>query len=318
MSKKMNFFEKAKEIHGDKYDYSLIEYKNNSSKVKIICKIHGVFEQTPNSHISKKCGCPKCVGKNKDFIIDVVPKLRIIHNNKYDYSKSIYKSVDDKIIITCYHHGDYEQVVYSHLSGHGCPKCRSENLSLKYRDNRESFISKAIKKHGEKYDYSNVIYINTKNKVDIFCYKHGVFKQLPHSHLQGKGCPICKESKGETIIRKFLLENKILFETQKRFGDCRDKRPLPFDFFLPYYNCCIEFDGKQHEGFANGWFGNKEPNKCYNLLLKHDEIKTDYCEKNKIKLIRVNYQDSITDIIKKFKGLLSIEENNNIKTAKIY
>ena len=148
----------------------------------------------------------------------------------------------DKIIITCPNHGEFEQIVYSHMSGFGCSECRNDLLSKKYRKSLDQFISDATKVHGNKFDYSNVEYLNSRTKIKIRCEKHGEFEQLPQSHLSGRGCPTCKESKGENKIREFLLVCRIQFEPQKKFTDCRDIRPLPFDFYLPDYNCCIEFD----------------------------------------------------------------------------
>lgn len=121
------FAEKAKKVHKDKYDYSLVNYTNNKIKVKIICPIHGVFEQTPNNHLRGQ-GCPKCKGLNladrqklntKRFI----RKAEEIHNDKCDYSLVEYNGCYKKIKIICKYHGLFEQMAYSHLAGHGCPKC---------------------------------------------------------------------------------------------------------------------------------------------------------------------------------------------------
>ena len=100
------FIEKAKEVHRDKYDYSLVDYKNNSTKVKIICSEHGVFNQTPNSHISGSNGCSKCSGKFKITANILKHKAKIIHGSKYDYSLvSEIKNSTTKIKIVCPEHG---------------------------------------------------------------------------------------------------------------------------------------------------------------------------------------------------------------------
>lgn len=85
-----------------------------------------------------------------------------------------------------------------------------------------------------------------------------MFEQSPNDHLGKKtGCPICKESNGENIVRKYLSDNHIKYIPQHRFKDCRDKNPLPFDFYLPKYNTCIEYDGEQHFKAIGHWGGEK-------------------------------------------------------------
>lgn len=106
-----------------------------------------------------------------------------------------YINTRTKVIITCSIHGDFEQSASSHLQGCGCPNCAH---NLKYTKN--SFIEKANKIHFNKYDYSLVNYINSKLKVKIICFEHGIFEQTPNHHLSNGGCPICAYSKGELLI----------------------------------------------------------------------------------------------------------------------
>lgn len=235
------------------------------------------------------------MNKNEDFI----KRLKEKHGNKYDYSKTIYNGIDNKLIIICFEHGEFYQTAYSHLTGSNCPLCRNKNLSKKYSDTKDEFILKAKKIHNDKYNYDEVNYINGKIKVKIKCSKHGIFNQQPQSHLQGKGCPICKESKGENIIRIFLNDNNIKYIPQKRFKDCKRIRPLPFDFYLPDFNMCIEYDGKQHYTIKNGWFGNKTPNNEYEKIKESENIKKTYCENNGITLHRISYLNK--EIIEKLK-----------------
>lgn len=120
------FIDMANEIHGYKYDYSLVEYRKSSEKVKIICPIHGEFEQTPNKHLSGQ-GCKQC-GRNRtklgrDTFVD---RARAIHGNKYDYSKVDYKRSDEKVEIICPVHGSFFQTPHSHIIlKQNCPKCAS-------------------------------------------------------------------------------------------------------------------------------------------------------------------------------------------------
>jgi hypothetical protein len=199
------FIEKAKEIHGDKYDYSLIdEYKSNKTKLKIICPIHGVFEQDYKSHINKKYGCSKCSGICKKTTIEFINDAKKIHNDKYDYSLVEYKNTKHKIKIICKLHGVFEQKPEKHLLGRGCHICGGAN-----RLTTEEFIDKAKEIHGDKYDYSLVNYINTNTKVKIICKEHGIFEQTPNSHLNGCNCRFCKKVCCKDEQHLYILFDKL-------------------------------------------------------------------------------------------------------------
>ena len=184
-----DFIRRAKEVHGDKYDYSKVEYVDYRTKVCIICPIHGEFFQQPGNHLMGN-GCPRCLGKGltqEEFINEA----RKVHGDKYDYSKVEYKTKRDKICIICPKHGEFLQIAQSHLSGHGCPKCAIEKAGETQRLSKEEFIKKAREIHGDRYDYSKVEYVNSQTKVCIICPKHGEFLQVPNAHLGGCGCPKC-------------------------------------------------------------------------------------------------------------------------------
>jgi len=121
------FIEKAKKVHGDKFDYSKVIYFDSRTKVVITCPIHGDFEQTPNNHLSKSNGCYKCLNTCYDTE-SFTTKAKMIHNNKYDYTKVDFKDSRTKVVITCPTHGDFEQTPTSHINGYGCYKC-GNNLS---------------------------------------------------------------------------------------------------------------------------------------------------------------------------------------------
>lgn len=211
MSKKITteiFIQRAKEIHGDKYDYSKVNYTKATEKVCIICPIHGEFWQLPYVHI-KGSGCPKCAKENQRYTLeDFIIKARKVHKNKYDYSKVNYIDSHNKIEIICPIHGSFYQTPGSHLSGCGCPKCSANKLSSKLSDNTEQFIKKAREIHGDKYDYSKVDYINSKTKVIIICPKHGEFEISSHSHLCGNGCKKCnREKKQLKSLQSFITRS---------------------------------------------------------------------------------------------------------------
>jgi hypothetical protein len=182
-----SFIERAIKVHGDKYDYSKVNYKNSKIKIIIICKIHNEFLQVPSNHL-RGIGCRECgFAKNKSNTEDFIKRAIKIHDNKYDYSKVEYIGANKKIIINCYEHGKFEQVPHSHLSGSGCNKCGI----VKRKSNTEDFIEKAIKIHKNKYDYSKVNYIKATKKIIIICKIHKEFLQEANSHLNGVGCPVC-------------------------------------------------------------------------------------------------------------------------------
>lgn len=185
------FLSKAIEIHGDKYDYSHVEYVNKRTKVNILCKEHGMFTCTPGSHLQRR-GCPSC-GRMKLFsdIDNFINKSNKVHSGKYDYSRTIYTDYETPLTITCPEHGDFEQIPRNHLRGNGCPKCGKNSSTNKLSDSLFDFIEKSNRIHSDKYDYSKVNYVNSKTKVIITCPEHGDFEQLPNSHLLGKGCIKC-------------------------------------------------------------------------------------------------------------------------------
>ena len=185
------FILRAYEVHGDTYDYSKVEYVNNTTKVCIICPEHGEFWQTPDNHLTSKHGCPKCGGSKKLTTQDFIEKARKIHGDKYDYSKVNYVNNKTKVCIICPEHGEFCQKPNIHLGNHGCPKCKAQDASKRLRTKLDDFISQARQVHGDKYDYSKVEYKNTESKVCIICSKHGEFWQTPHAHLSGCGCPKC-------------------------------------------------------------------------------------------------------------------------------
>jgi len=219
-----------------------------------------------------------------------ISKAKEKHNNLYDYSLvQNYKNVHMKVPIICKVHGIFIQRINSHLSGNGCPICKFDEKRL----SKKEFIKKSKEIHGDKYDYSLVKYENMTTKVKIICSKHGMFEQSPDNHInRSSGCPICKESHGEKIIRIYLQKNDIFYISQKRFSDCKDKRELPFDFYLPDFNMCIEYDGKQHFDFKCNFNKN---NNNYDKMKKHDKIKNNYCNENNINLLRIKYNENILE-----------------------
>ena len=218
--------ERLKEIYGDKYDYSKVEYVNSSTKVCLFCKekdkyglVHGYFYAKVYDLLNQIRSCNKCKNYSKITLEEFKIKANIIHNNKYDYSKSSFKSNSEYIEIICPIHGIFKQQVRHHLYGQGCPKCgkinkRKLNLTI------EEFIEKARKVHGDKYDYSKVNYINSQTKICIICPIHGEFWQAPNNHLSKKNCPKCSfESR---ILKRSLKTEEFIEKARQVHGDKYD------------------------------------------------------------------------------------------------
>ena len=186
---KEEFIIKSIRVHGDKYDYSNVEYNNNHTEINIICKEHGNFTQTPQGHLSGR-GCKKCSGKYKYSTEEWIIMAKEMHGDKYDYSKSIYNFSKANVIIICKKHGEFQQKPNGHLQGKGCIKCGGCNLKT-----TDEFIKQATRVHGDKYDYSKTIYTIAKNKIIITCKKCGDFEQNPNLHLKDCGCNKCCNSK---------------------------------------------------------------------------------------------------------------------------
>lgn len=298
-----HFITRSNEKHNNQYDYSKVELKTVQDKVAIICKKHGEFLQTPGSHMRGR-GCPSCYeklrGNSQKFNRGIfIERAKIIHGDKYDYSKVEYKNSQTKIIIICKKHGEFSQIPNSHLTGYGCQRCSGEKRAEDSRYTTEEFISQCKEVHGSRYDYSKTIYgLRQDDKVTIICKKHGEFKQAASSHLCGRGCPKCIGSVGENKIRLFLEKMNIPFEEQKSFKTCVYRSRLRFDFWIPMYNLLIEFDGIQHypEEITKSYkYRFIRISKDIELVKARDEFKTKWCEENMINLLRIKYSDNIND-----------------------
>jgi very-short-patch-repair endonuclease len=248
-------------------------------------------------------GCPLCGIKKRNeckklTTEEFIKRAIKIHGFLYNYSKTEYENYNTPLCIICSNHKkpyEFWQTPHSHLNGKGCPLCNGTKKLT-----REEFIKRAREIHGDKYDYSKVVYKNNFTKVCIIYNNHGKpyeFWQTPKDHLHGHGCFRYESSKGELKIVEFLTKNNINFDEQKTFEKCKYKNKLRFDFYLPSYNLCIEFDGIQH--FVPTDFTSKSTNeeimKNFKLNQLRDQIKNEYCEKNGINLLRIRYDENIEE-----------------------
>lgn len=286
-----DFIEKARKIHGDKYDYSKVTYVSARKKICIICPKHGEFWQTPDSHLNGN-GCPECKKetlrtKKTTSFNDFLFSATTVHNGKYIYDENSYTGSKYKTRIYCPKHGEFWQNAYAHLKGCECPKC------AKHYMDKETFIEISNLVHNNMYDYSLVDYKNEKTPVKIICKKHGVFEQKPDKHMRGHGCPFCSMSRMEKDVIRILTEKGIEYEYQKKFDFLGQ---LSLDFYIPFYKIGIECQGEQHY-FPVDFAGEGEEwaQKSFQQILERDKRKRKLCLENDIDVEYISYEDNIED-----------------------
>ena len=315
-----------REKFGDRFDYSEIVYVNNVTPIKITCKKHNtVFYPTPKHLLgmNKECGCTYCtreylsivakkekVYKKKRTLYTTetyIEAANIKHNYKYDYSKTELKYIKNgncprklvsnkNITIICPEHGEFQQDLYWHLAGYGCPSCANKGRYLKNAKTTEQFIKDAKKIHGDKYDYTLSKYVNRATLIKIVCPIHGEFEQLPMNHLAGKGCFLC--GKGTTQNN----ENRVKYILSHHFPDLeiiqgyRDKKIFGrqhLDFYIPSLNIAIEYQGPQHFERVE-YLEDYRHN--YNHTHELDEIKFNKCKSLGIQLLYFTFNKKYENV----------------------
>lgn len=308
------FIIRANNKHKFKYNYDLSIFTGIHKKVIIICPIHGAFEQSAASHINHGNGCQKCAKierglskrtKLEEFII----RSNKLHKNKYLYDLVKLKTHHDNITIICPIHGKFLQSPSNHLSGRGCTKCKYITIGNKTRGTLEEFVLKSKNIWGNKFDYSKSEYLGSSKKLIIRCNKHNLeFEQSPSNHYTQIGCKLCaRRSKGERVISKWLDNNKIKYEMEKRFDGCKmlnSKNFLRFDFYISILNLLIEYDGEQHFRPLNKYKGID----CeFEKIKLRDEFKNKWVKDNGYNLLRIPYFE-----FKNINKILDRELNNVI------
>ena len=230
MSRKLTkeiFIQRARKVHGNKYDYNRVVYKGTFIDVIIICPIHGEFKQIPNNHLNCKNGCPKCGmessrlnQKNKSTKEEFAIKAKKVHGDRYNYDKVVYVNCKTDVAILCPIDGEFLQTPSEHLRGWGCPICGLKSRRLKRALTIDEFVKKARKIYKNKYNYSNVVYVNSHTNITIGCPIDGEFLQSPNSHLSGHGCPKCFFRK--MAATRTLTTKEFISKAKKIHGDQYD------------------------------------------------------------------------------------------------
>jgi peroxiredoxin len=322
---KENFVARARAIHGDKYDYSSVEWQNGMkaiTKVAITCPAHGVFVQRISEHAQAEHGCYKChKTPTTHSLSGLLTRFVGVHGNKYDYSSVVWTpdtNLQTKVTIICKDHGAFQQAVGGHTKGRGCQSCAGQERYSSV----DNIVKRAHSIHGNRYDYSRVEWTDTTNaasKITIICTKHGEFTQRIGDHISdSNGCPKCKASRGEVAIGTWLDNYKVRYNQEHKFPNCRNPgtgKQLRFDFYLPDHNTCIEFHGGQHykpfdfvggrRKQAIGSTRQHKPSEASELefhkSLERDRIKAEYCNQNGIRLLVIPYTElpRVSEILKR-------------------
>ena len=214
------FIEKARKIHGDKYDYSKVDCRGWYSYVTIICPEHGEFVQRTEAHL-RGAGCPKCAHVVPPITKDeYIKRCKNVYGSKYALDNIRYKNMDAIISVNCEKHGEFNVRPKTFLKGSGCPLCKKE----------KDFIKAAIEKHGNKYDYSKVVYKNYRTPVCIIDRERGEFWQKPSKHLNGIG-------------------NNFPFDVYAYCESVAKQYETMYDFYMGSRKC-------YNKSVKNGWINN--------------------------------------------------------------
>ena len=282
-----------KDAHGERYDYSNFDPANMDHQHEIVCKQHGPFSQDPHSHASGK-GCPKCAQERSSQRQmkgqeQAMEEIKEKWGDKYTYPSFHYKGHDGKLVVNCPLHGDFSTTFGNHISGHGCPRCAYERISLARMVENREVKQRAMEIHGGKYSYEWMDYKGMKKSIKILCNKHGEFTQMAETHLSGSGCPDCATpvSKGEQELYDVVL--KMCPDAVQSDHSVLGRREL--DIYIPSKKIAIEFNGVY-------WHSDKIKPKKYH----YDKWKD--CKEKGIRLIQIldidwkNNREKMLSIIK--------------------
>lgn len=292
------FVDEMKDVNRD--ILILGKYKNASTKIECKCLIDrcGHVWSAKPSHLLSGHGCPKCSHRmlgesrrlsNESFeqrMSSIHPNIKLL---------SAYINSNTKVKYECLIDGYVGFSLPYNLERGGCPRCSNAE-----RYTTQSFRDKILSLNKDIYVVGE--YSGSTEKIECLCLRDGChWFTEPRLLIAGYGCPQCYESRGEKDIRLWLERHGISFEYQKTFDGCKDKRLLPFDFYLPDYNLACEYQGRQHyEPVDFSGNGIESANQQLEWIQRHDKIKADYCKANNIRLLRIPYYEDVDEQLNNF------------------
>lgn len=279
----------------ESFDYVLLseEYIDNRTPLKMMCPeghivniSFGNFKRNRRCRYCQKQKVAKLYRKSYEEVKEYIESFG------YELLSKEYINAHEYILVKppCGHE-TYEVTFAAFKHQHQrCPKCANE-----HRNDSKKATYDYVKEYIESFDYKLLSeeYIDSRQNILVQCPHKHEYEVNFGNFQQGRRCPKCNESKGEKEITNILEKYNIEYSSQYKFDECKLQRHLPFDFYLPDYNCCIEFDGEQHYKIIEYWGGIDG----FISRVIRDTMKNEYCKKNNIKLIRIKY-NQIDDIEK--------------------
>lgn len=298
LSKDKKFSHSEVKQYVESFNYKMLsdEYKNMHEKIKLLCPNNHEWEVTYLSFKNNNARCPYCQGITKYTYNEVKDYFKQFG---YELLSKEYTNRDEYLSIMC-PNGHVHMMTFGAFKDQDnrCPYCgRNTYEEIKRMIEKEGYL--LLSSFEEIAEPLNKTVMG-KTYIKIKCpnKKHKSYSVTWCNFQQGKRCPYCNESKGEKEISKVLNMLDIEYQMQYKFKDCKFYKCLPFDFYLPKYNCCIEFDGEQHYKMID-YFGGFDG---FIDRIIRDTIKNEYCKENNIKLIRIRH-----DEIKDIKNILELE-----------
>lgn len=274
-------------------------YVDAKTKIKHRCKKHNIIWDISPSNASKGQGCVECKYekmRNNQLKSHEQYLREVTINNPHVSVIEIYDGATTPILHKCqYCQKEWHIRPSDILEGKSCRECSCKRFGKKMCKSHSQYINDLLKVNTNIEPMEE--YINTDTLILHKCKLCGCLWPIKPNHtLSGHGCPMCNESRGERQILQWLEDNNIDYISQYKFNNCRDKYALPFDFYLPQHNICIEYNGKQHYEPID-FFGGED---AFKIRQQHDKIKKNYCRSNGINLLCISYQQDIEKELNKF------------------